>query len=269
MYSNQQQRQPVVPYNHQDHYSRHSNYDSYDSYDYYDDSTFWDAIPAAFTYPFRKDGLYLFIGAIVFFTALEFLKGIPMVGLVVGIFSAGYMISYMFRVISSTADGSDELPDWPEFTNFWDDILLPLFQWTVLMFMCGVPPFVLLAMGKPVIALVVGLLALCYLPMALMAVSLTGSIFAANPITVFRSVAEIPFQYILTTLSLGAIIGGSWAIQFAVASAGGALIGGMVAFVVSLYFLLVQMRLLGELYYYNAEKLNWFGEADRRYIPMR
>lgn len=256
MYSNEQHGQPVVPY---DHFSD----------EYYDDSTFWDAIPAAFTYPFRRDGLYLFGGAIAFFTALEFLKAIPLVGLIVAIFSGGYLTSYMFRVVSSSADGSEELPDWPEFTNFWDDILVPLFQWATLLVMCIAPPVVLLVSGKPMIALVVAFLAVCYMPMALMAVSLTDSIFAANPFTVFRSVAEIPLQYIVTTLFLGGIVAGSWMMQIAVAGAGGAFVGGILAFVVSLYFLLVQMRLLGELYYYNAEKLNWFGEADRRYIPMR
>ena len=39
---------------------------------------------------------------------------------------AGYLSAYMIRIIGSSADGREELPDWPELTNFWDDILRPL-----------------------------------------------------------------------------------------------------------------------------------------------
>jgi hypothetical protein len=85
--------------------------------------SFIERLPGIFAYPFKGSGTYLIIGGIVFFMIMDFLSVLPLIGIVLGIIISGYMCAFMMKIVVSSADGKSEVPEWPDFTNVWDDIL--------------------------------------------------------------------------------------------------------------------------------------------------
>lgn len=64
----------------------------------------------------------------LFALLLNILQFLPFIGLLVAIFGAGFFGSYYLDVIGTTMNGDDRLPDWPSITDFWADIVGPLFH---------------------------------------------------------------------------------------------------------------------------------------------
>ena len=79
----------------------------------------------AFGYPFKGSGIVLLAVAAVCLTVLELLSRLPFLWILKLLFGA-YLCAYYISVISFSAGGEDELPDWPAVTNLWDDILRPV-----------------------------------------------------------------------------------------------------------------------------------------------
>lgn len=75
----------------------------------------------ALAYPFRGLGLYLYIGAV--FVSLMFqvlraitLGGLASIGLSLGL--GWLIIALQFKIVATSAEGKDELPDWPDYSDF-------------------------------------------------------------------------------------------------------------------------------------------------------
>ena len=170
----------------------------------------------------------------------------------------------MLKIIRSSASGEGELPDWPEFSNWWDDILRPFLLILGTVLFCMLPAlawFLLMIRGRADASAGLGLLGLVaagllYLPMGLTAVALFNTAAALNPAVVVGSIARIPLQYLAACVMLLAILAirtvCGWAFE-AVPLAGAAVFG-----FVSFYLLTVEMRVLGLLYHANRRKLDWF-----------
>ena len=85
----------------------------------------------ALFYPFRGVGLYMFIATLVSLAFVSFLLqysgGCYSIILAVGLWSL--MVGLQFKIVRSTAEGDDELPDWPEYMDWGErigDILIYL-----------------------------------------------------------------------------------------------------------------------------------------------
>lgn len=234
-----------------------------DIYDHAQEGSFLSAVVASFTYPLRNKGWAVLLGGIILFVIVNMLSTIPFVGIVIGFFGGGYFTSYLMRILSSSSDGGERLPDWPEFANFYEDIVAPAFRWGTIIMLSIVPAVTLLFMGMPKAAIAAGIAGLVYMPMALMASALHESILAANPLVVLPAILKAPLQYSVTIAFLAVVALSSAALQGALAQLGFFAVVLVVA--VSLYFAIVQARVLGLLYYFNDEAFNWFGEADRFY----
>ena len=85
----------------------------------------------ALSYPFRGVGLYMFIATLVSLAFVSFLLqysgGCYSIALAVGLWSL--MIGLQFKIVRSTAEGDDQLPDWPEYMDWGErlgDILIYL-----------------------------------------------------------------------------------------------------------------------------------------------
>jgi pSer/pThr/pTyr-binding forkhead associated (FHA) protein len=77
---------------------------------------FFAALPGAFAFPFRRNGLILLASGAVFFVILNFAsRFVGIVGVVIGVFCSGYLFTFLKCIITTTALGDDEMPDWPEF----------------------------------------------------------------------------------------------------------------------------------------------------------
>lgn len=80
----------------------------------------------ALAYPFRGYGAFAFWGYLVALAGVGvlvlLLGGSPIAGLMISGFAGGILglllAAYLFAIARSTADGDDELPDWPDF-DFW------------------------------------------------------------------------------------------------------------------------------------------------------
>src|SRR5262245_29112270 len=141
---------------------------------------FYSRLPLAFVYPFKKDGLILLIGGTVMFAVLHILQGFSgIASLGVMVLTVGYLFAYMQRIIVSSAQGEDGMPDWPDFSNYWDDIILPFLQLAATWLVC-LGPAIACAIFAPA-TLKLGciplfVLGLIYFPMALLAVAMYDTV---------------------------------------------------------------------------------------------
>lgn len=227
---------------------------------------FYQNILSAFQYPLHKDGLFLLVCGAIFFGILAFLRtilggGIGAVGLLLGLFSVGYIFSYMQVIISSSAIGDDDMPLWPDFINWWDSGVHPSLQFFGIMFVC-LGPFPVAAFFLPEewewVSLVVLALGALYLPMALLAVTMSDSLFALNPMTVILSILRVPAEYTVLCIVLSVVVTISFVLTALLQNfVNVAFIPTFVGSFLSLYFWTVQMRLVGLLYYSKREELGW------------
>ena len=85
-------------------------------------------ITDSLTYPIRDGGwVTIFVGAI-FATILDFLQMAPLFGIAVAVFALGYFGSFYLSIVGSTMTDGDRLPDWPIFSDYFDDIIHPFLR---------------------------------------------------------------------------------------------------------------------------------------------
>lgn len=222
-------------------------------------------IGGAFLYPFKNDGLILLGAGTVFFLLVNFAaRSLPLLGLVMTIFGTGYLISYMQRILSSSAMGEDRMPDWPDFSS-WADLVAPFFQFLCTLVACFAPAILIgifgskdemiMKWGHPA-AIVFG----CVIfPMAFTAVTMFDSLAALNPILIIPSILKIPFAYLLAvTILLVAYATGWVGDRYLGMLLPIPIVPGVVSEFLGLYLMTVEMRILGLLYWTKKDELGWF-----------
>ena len=85
----------------------------------------------------------ILMGAI-FSVVLDLLQFAPLIGIAVALFSYGYFGAFYLDIISTTMTDRDEVPDWPSFSSFIDDILSPFIRLVGLVLISFLPVFALL-----------------------------------------------------------------------------------------------------------------------------
>lgn len=78
----------------------------------------------ALAYPFRGSGLLMFIVAVVSMMLVQILLTFGM-GLWRYLFAAGFwslMIGLQFSIVRTTAEGENELPEWPDYSDFGERV---------------------------------------------------------------------------------------------------------------------------------------------------
>ncbi|HEY5044117.1 MAG TPA: FHA domain-containing protein, partial [Verrucomicrobiae bacterium] len=97
---------------------------------------FFACIPEAFAYPCKGNGLVLLISGTIFFGVAGAARSFTgwlgpygfVIGLGIGVFVTGYLFNYAKSIITSTANGEAAPPNWPDFTEWQEDIAEPFFQ---------------------------------------------------------------------------------------------------------------------------------------------
>jgi len=227
-----------------------------------EETSFMSHLPRAFSYPFKSGGLLMLsIGAVFITIVLFFSKYAFMFGIIGYAFVGGYLASFMMKIISHSADGEINLPDWPDLSEWWDDILSPMFRMIAVTIVSYFPLLLYLAYSlwtrnysTPVM---VALLVLCtlYQPMALLAMSMLGSVAALNPIHMLPAIFRVPGDYLIACLIFLVLFFMKGVFHFLVAIP---ILGPFLDNFIMLYLLTVEMRILGLIYYSNKEKLAWF-----------
>jgi hypothetical protein len=223
----------------------------------------------AFVYPCKGSGILMLIVATAVFVVLDLMRWMPCMVLILKLLMLGYLCAYYISVIGSTAAGEDELPDWPDFSGFWDSMIRPLLLLLAAVVVSYIPLFlcVFIAIGWAfvgnveltsfwvIIGVVCGML---YLPMSLLAIAMFNTVAALNPVTIIGTIVKIPLQYLLACGLFFLVFYVNTQIEAYVMQVP---IAGVVAQVfLSLYVMMVAMRILGLIYYGNSKKIGWFGD---------
>lgn len=220
------------------------------------DPSFFAQLPGAFFYPFAGDGWILLLLATLFTVGISCGFFIPFLGLFVALILLGYLWHYFFDIITASANGRDELPDLPEWTDFFSSCLVPLFRFLAVAVLAFGPAVAALVMEQESMAVLLGAVGVLYFPMGLLGVALDESVLGLNPIRAVTSMVKIPGQYLVATLLLGVVVTISNLLTGALGESG--LVGALVATPISLYFLTVEARILGLLYHANQRRLSWY-----------
>lgn len=225
--------------------------------------SFYRQLPAAFVYPFKGSGLLLLGLGAVFFLILAFALRFALVfQFPIRVFTVGYLFACMQRIISSSATGEDEVPDFPEVSEIWSDIILPFLFFTgtvIVSFAPAIAVAILLQNHALYVPILVAALALCgcYLPMALLAVAVSDNFFALSPHIVLPSMARVAAPYLVACIMLAAVVGVRWGVAHALSFVPVPILPAIVDGFVSLYFLMVEMRILGLLFRCHRDRLRW------------
>jgi hypothetical protein len=224
---------------------------------------FFASLPRAFVYPFQGNGFILLVAGTVFFYLIGY---VPFVGLLL----TGYMFAYAKSIITTTAAGREEPPDWPDLGDLMEDIVIPYLQLAALVILSFGPAIIigLWRPGKPAdirtaqhVALGFGAL---FAPMGMLALAMFDSVAALNPVALSWSILRVPLHYLVaaTCFVTVLVINGY---------AGGALeellplpfVPQVLTSFLNLYFICVGMRILGLLYASNADQFAWFNSPRR------
>jgi hypothetical protein len=233
-----------------------------------DKENFFANVPKAFAYPFKGSGLTFLIIGTIFFALVDFLGTYSFYLRVIYI---GYTFAYVQRVIQTAAQGSDESAGWPDVSEFWSDIIVPFFQSIGLFLICFGPaiglgfwvgwealtdgsldPQKLILIGAAVV------LGGIYFPMAFLALAMFDSVVSANPLVVVPAITRVPLEYLAVLVVTGIIFVVRIVQGALVELLGVPVVPLLITAGVGLYFLTVQGRMLGLMYFAKRHKLGWF-----------
>jgi len=231
--------------------------------------SFFAAIPGAFAFPFQRNGLILLGSGAVFFVVLNFVRGFTGFGGLagfalscgIGIFCGGYLFSFLKTVITTTAMGGEELPDWPEYDSWMESGLTPFLELAGVIVVCLGPWYLygkFATVHQPWVAWALCIEGLLYMPMALLALAIYDTLLALNPVLILPSILRVPAEYAATCLVLGLLALGSFsATRWLNANANVPVLAPVVGEFLLLYTLTVVMRVAGLLYYAKKDRLHW------------
>lgn len=231
--------------------------------------TFYQNIPGAFAYPFKKDGVKLLIVGTLLFGSFDFLANFRMGGyrvlnvslgglLVAGI--AGYMFSYLQSIINHSALGEQHIPAWPEYASWWESYAEPFLRLIAIVAACMTPALLAgMFLGKAADVLIIPLsiTGFFYAPMALLAVALDDSLRGLNPLLCLPAMRRVLKEYAVTCLLFAALF---CAVGYSVALSNKFLpqfVSQIIGMFFVLYFTIVQARLIGLLYHCKKSHFGW------------
>jgi len=233
-----------------------------------EDTSFSAVWKSAFSYPLKKDGLFLLVLGTILFSllaganaVLSHMRYFGFIGMAYGItvvMSGGYFFSIMQNIVLSSTRGEDAMPDFPEITSFWDSMTVPFFRWGFVWLIALGPGVAVMFFVSPFASIPVFILGLICVPMAILTVSLADSITGLNPIVIFSGIGKIPLPYLATCglfLLVLAIMRGC---ELLLDLTHIPVLPTVISIFVTFYGMTVEMRLLGLLYFTNKRKLGWF-----------
>lgn len=215
-------------------------------------------IADALSYPFRGAGLFILILGTVAALLLQLASFVPILGFLAIVLLFGYFTAYYYQVLQHTATGSDAEPDWPDVSDFWDDLIRPLLQVIGVLIVANLPWALAIAFtGSPdsPISLVARIFGMFYFPMALLAVVVLGHLGGANPLLVIPSILRtFPGYAVVAAIAILLPFGIDLIID---ATEETPWIAWGVSTFLSLYLITTHARLLGLFYRRKEEALDW------------
>lgn len=248
---------------------------------------FWYRVPQIFFYPLQGDGWVRMLGWAAFSAVVLGLASIGSIfGLAFWLLYTSLLISYFYRIIARSEDGKFDIPDWTEFTSFYD-LIWPVIQFWIagLMVFWPLAAFMLISIlakqsviegiglmftpGGLVLMAILIPLGVFYLPMSLLAMGVFKSVkMVANPVFLTRQIIKIWKEYLLAFLMMASllftygIISGLMSMFLYTLGIVRYLVVFPVNGVMQLYLYMVIGHLLGYLAYQTRFKLKWWPETQ-------
>lgn len=229
-------------------------------------TSFFARLPGVAAYPFRGTGKFLFITGVLSYAVCDFVASVSLFGFILIFLMGCYVFAYMMRIITATAGGDDSPPDWPDFTSFWDTIFRPF------LFMFGAVAMIHLPVilwwiyseqfGWDPVSIALVAVGLAYFPMGLVGMAMFDSFKGFSPHIVLPAVLRVLPAYLV---SLTALVG-LYLLQALMQTylhVDIPFVASLVEGTVSIYFLMVEMNILGLIYFCNEERLGWFTVPSR------
>lgn len=231
---------------------------------------FWNAFPRVFIYPFRPHVLLAAVAASVLFYVVRIAMYAPFYGFFATILAYVYLVACFVKIIETAVQQENEDTfDWPSFTEMVDWFgkgFLFLVGWL----MCHVTAFIIFfnfIRFEPtrlfVVALSVALLliGMFVYPMVILSMSLVGGMASLNIINVFKAINSTYVAYVLllVLLFLTQVLSG---LTHMIPLIGIPLFGDLFKWFLFVYFMLVDMRLIGIFYKTHRTVLQWYGEDE-------
>lgn len=215
----------------------------------------------AFAYPFRNDGWMMILGGSVLWTLLGYLSSPFALGLVLLILSTGYFGAFYLSIINTTAVGENDPPNWPDFSD-WDDELLPPFLrlGSIGLISFGPGWALQIATGSEFLGLIGYFYGLAYFPMAAMAGEVRGGLVSVLPHVVLPAIIRTFPAYLTVAAILVVGTLAAWVVQD---NLGGVpVLGRLTAGVILLYSLMTEARAVGMIARNKCDELGWNEEAE-------
>jgi hypothetical protein len=233
---------------------------------------FYAKLPAAFVYPFKGAGIVVLVFATIAFSALSFISH-GLLGIFISMALYGFVFLFMQNIILTTTSDEKESLSFPDMSSLFGAFFQ--FAGTVLAsfwLALGLSIAKLSDVDIPSEAIIASvILGGVYFPMALLVVAMKDTALAANPLVVIPAMLKVPGKYAVTVVLMLGVFG--------VRQLGNMFSGGvghaalrtrsvntfmemagiqMVWALLSVYLLVVTMRILGLFYNASKQKLGWF-----------
>jgi Zn-finger nucleic acid-binding protein len=217
--------------------------------------TFGQAVARSFGYPFRGNGIIILICGTIFFGVVDLLH-FGLIGLSLRVLLWGYLFAFMQRIVVTSSQGEEEPPEFPEVSDYHQDIVVPFRQLFITLGVALLPSFFAFIYLGALAGQFTLLLGALYFPMALLGVAMSDSFGALNPVFVLSSVLKCFGQYLAACFIFSGLMVLYYQIEFS-GEIDVPVVGFFVFWFVFLVFLMIGMRVLGMLYYLNKKKLGW------------
>jgi hypothetical protein len=241
---------------------------------------FYANLGGVFVYPLRGNNIIMLVTGTVFFGFLTFFARLSAYATgAIGLAGSGFLFEFLFSIIQSSAAGSDDLPDWPDFgigrvciagVQYLCATFLPLIPAIAWFFLfvrtgCGGPIEELaLILASPTFNSMVFLLLLVagafMIPVATASVSMAttglGSLIRIAPHILVPIILTAPFEYTIISCMLITVMALQALALTICTQFGGMLIGSVVSVPFTLYFLFIEMRMLGLFWRLAGKRMN-------------
>jgi len=210
----------------------------------------------ALTFPFRGIGRYMLVIGGVLSLMISLASFVPLLGFIIAVGASGYFAAYSFRIINTTAIGQDQACDWPDFHDFWSDLIAPwLCVLAASVFSFG-PSYVVIFLIHPPMYIRIGLLVagFIHMPMAYLSVAIhqtMGAAFWTNTIPAIQRCLE---KYVILILILGVLTILNILVKRTLSNI--PIAGEFISYFLWMYALMVSARILGLFYRENSAIFN-------------
>jgi hypothetical protein len=258
---------------------------------------FFARLPGAFLYPLKGNNSVMLVVGSLFFGVLSFFAKLSTLGVgAIGLVGGGYLTEYFMSIIIRSAEGHDDLPDWPDFgvgticsasaryLVAWLFPLLPAAIFYFLFVRTGFGGFfeeLALMLAAPTLQgflfLILFFVGMFLIPAstasAAMTNSFVGTLVQISPHNTIPLILRALPEYCLACGLLITTTTFNMFLRVAFIQYGGGIVGGLVSIPFILYFAIVEMRLLGMFWGLSDRRLQnkilWADHEAGRLLPSR